>query len=121
MRRQSASPRNSVETPAFIVRPAAIAASRDELARLCGLAGCRALYSLKALGLPDVLHLMVPQLAGFSASSLFEALLVLETGSNTPKFLWKAITLFSMNRLALITVDTVPNRDSGGLACTARN
>ena len=30
----------------------------------------------KALGLPDVLRLMVPQLAGFSASSLFEALLV---------------------------------------------
>jgi carboxynorspermidine decarboxylase len=46
------------------------------LARLCRLAGCRALYSLKALGLPDVLHLMVPQLAGFSASSLFEARLV---------------------------------------------
>ena len=57
------------------MRPAAIAASRDELARLCGLAGCRALYSLKALGLPDVLRLMVPQLAGFSASSLYEALL----------------------------------------------
>ena len=76
MRRQSAFPRDSVETPAFIVRPAAIAASRDELVRLCGLAGCRALYSLKALGLPDVLHLMVPQLAGFSASSLFETLLV---------------------------------------------
>ena len=76
MRRQSAFPRDFVETPAFIVRPAAIAASRDELVRLCGLAGCRALYSLKALGLPDVLHLMVPQLAGFSASSLFEALLV---------------------------------------------
>ena len=46
------------------------------MARLCGLAGCRALYSLKALGLPDVLRLMVPQLAGFSASSLYEALLV---------------------------------------------
>ena len=58
------------------MRPGAIAASRDELARLCGLAGCRALYSLKALALPDVLHLMVPPLAGFSASSLFEALLV---------------------------------------------
>jgi carboxynorspermidine decarboxylase len=65
-----------VETPAFIVRPGTIAARRDELARLCRLAGCRALYSLKALGLPDVLHLMVPQLAGFSASSLFEVLLV---------------------------------------------
>ncbi len=76
MRRESAFPRDSVETPAFIVRPAAIAASRDELARLCRLAGCRALYSLKALGLPDVLRLMVPQLAGFSASSLFEVLLV---------------------------------------------
>ena len=76
MRRQSASPPDAVETPAFIVRPAAIAASRDKLARLCGLAGCRALYSLKALGLPDVLRLMVPQLAGFSASSLYEALLV---------------------------------------------
>jgi carboxynorspermidine decarboxylase len=76
VRRRSAFPPDAVETPAFIVRPAAIAASRDELARLCGLAGCRALYSLKALGLPDVLHLMVPQLAGFSVSSLFEALLV---------------------------------------------
>jgi hypothetical protein len=75
VRKQSAFPRDAVETPAFIVRPAAIAASRDELARLCGLAGCRALYSLKALGLPDVLRLMVPQLAGFSASSLYEALL----------------------------------------------
>ena len=76
MTRQSAISRDALETPAFIVRPGAIAASRDELARLCGLAGCRALYSLKALGLPDVLQLMVPQLAGFSASSLFEALLV---------------------------------------------
>ena len=69
-------PCDAVDTPAFIVRPGTIAASRDELARLCRLAGCRALYSLKALGLPDVLQLMVPQLAGFSASSLFEALLV---------------------------------------------
>ena len=76
MKKLSLVPRDAVETPAFIVRPAAIAASRDELARLCGLAGCRALYSLKALGLPDVLRLMVPKLAGFSASSLFEALLV---------------------------------------------
>jgi carboxynorspermidine decarboxylase len=75
VKRQSVSPADAVETPAFIVRPAAIAASRDELARLCRLAGCRALYSLKALGLPDVLRLMVPQLAGFSASSLYEALL----------------------------------------------
>jgi carboxynorspermidine decarboxylase len=73
---QSAFPSDAVDTPAFIVRPGTIAARRDELARLCRLAGCRALYSLKALGLPDVLHLMVPQLAGFSASSLFEALLV---------------------------------------------
>ena len=36
MKRQSAFPSDAVETPAFIVRPAAIAASRDELARLCG-------------------------------------------------------------------------------------
>ena len=50
MRRQCAFPRDDIETPAFIVRPGAIAANRDELARLCGLAGCRALYSLKALG-----------------------------------------------------------------------
>ena len=76
MTRKSAISRDAIETPAFIVRPGAIAASRDELARLCRLADCRALYSLKALGLPDVLQLMVPQLAGFSASSLFEALLV---------------------------------------------
>jgi carboxynorspermidine decarboxylase len=76
MSRQSAFPCSAVETPAFIVRPGAIAASRDELAGLCRLAGCRALYSVKALGLPDVLDLMVPQLAGFSVSSLFEALLV---------------------------------------------
>ncbi len=76
VRTQSAFPCDAVETPAFIVRPRAIVASRDELSRLCGLAGCRALYSVKALGLPDVLHLMVPQLAGFSASSLFEVLLV---------------------------------------------
>ena len=76
MKTQSAFPCDAVETPAFIVRPGTIAARRDELARLCRLAGCRALYSLKALGLPDVLHLMIPQLAGFSASSLFEALLV---------------------------------------------
>ena len=74
--RQSALLRDALETPAFIVRPGAIEASRDELARICGLAGCRALYSLKALGLPDVLRLMVPRLAGFSASSLYEALLV---------------------------------------------
>ena len=76
MRRQSAFPGETIETPAFIVRPEAIAANRDELARVCRLAGCRALYSLKALALPDVLHLMVPTLVGFSASSLFEALLV---------------------------------------------
>jgi carboxynorspermidine decarboxylase len=76
VRGQSAVPREAIETPAFIVRPETIAANRDGLARLCGLAGCRALYSLKALALPDVLRLMVPPLAGFSASSLFEALLV---------------------------------------------
>ena len=76
MRRQSASLHDAVETPAFIVKPAAIAARRDELARLCELADCQALYSLKALGLPDVLRLMVPKLAGFSASSLYETLLV---------------------------------------------
>ena len=76
MRTQSAFPCDAVDTPAFIVRPGTIAARRDELAGLCRLVGCRALYSLKALGLPDVLHLMIPQLAGFSASSLFEALLV---------------------------------------------
>ena len=76
MRRQSAVTSGAVETPAFIVRAGAIAASRDELAELCRSAGCRALYSVKALGLPDVLDLMVPQLAGFSVSSLFEALLV---------------------------------------------
>jgi diaminopimelate decarboxylase len=56
--RKSAISRDAIETPAFIVRPGAIAASRDELARLCRLADCRALYSLKALGLPDVLQLM---------------------------------------------------------------
>jgi carboxynorspermidine decarboxylase len=76
VKRQSAFPRDVIETPAFIVRPGTIAANRDELARLCGLAGCRALYALKALALPDVLRLMVPPLVGFSASSLFEALLV---------------------------------------------
>jgi carboxynorspermidine decarboxylase len=75
VKRRSAFPCDAIETPAFIVRPGAIATNRDELARLCGLAGCHALYSLKALALPDVLHLMVPALVGFSASSLFEALL----------------------------------------------
>ena len=64
MEARSASPPDAVETPAFIVRPGAIAASRDELGRLCGLAGCRALYSLKALGLPDVLRLDRPHWQG---------------------------------------------------------
>jgi carboxynorspermidine decarboxylase len=76
VKRRSAFPCDAIETPAFIVKPGAIAANRDELARLCGLAGCHALYALKALALPDVVHLMVPPLVGFSASSLFEALLV---------------------------------------------
>jgi carboxynorspermidine decarboxylase len=76
VRRESSFPGKAIETPAFIVKSETIATNRDKLARLCRLAGCHALYSLKALALPDVLQLMVPQLAGFSASSLFEALLV---------------------------------------------
>jgi carboxynorspermidine decarboxylase len=79
VRRRSAFSYDTVETPAFIVKSAAIATRGDELARLCGLADCRALYSLKALALPDVLRLMVPKLAGFSASSLYEVLLARRT------------------------------------------
>jgi carboxynorspermidine decarboxylase len=63
------------ETPAFVYDEGTLAAAAAALARLAREAGCRALYTLKPLNLPDVLRLLAPHVDGFSASSLFEATL----------------------------------------------
>ena len=62
-----------LETPAFVYDETAIQRllGYGDLAR--SRSGCRVLYSVKALALPDLLEFMAPRLDGFAASSPFEA------------------------------------------------
>ena len=63
----------SIATPAYVYEDAFIRSRCEHLKQIAGKAGCRLLYSVKALTLPWVLELIAPHVQGFSASSLFEA------------------------------------------------
>ena len=63
----------SVTTPAFIYEEAFIRQRCEHIRRIADQAGCRLLYSLKALTLPWVLELIAPHVQGLSVSSLYEA------------------------------------------------
>jgi len=67
-----------LETPAFVYAERAVGQLLDYGQQLRADTGCRALYSLKPLPMPDLLARMLPQLDGFAASSLFEARLARE-------------------------------------------
>ncbi len=63
----------SIATPAFVYEDAFIRSRCEHLRQIADKAGCRLLYSVKALTLPWVLELIAPYVQGFSVSSLFEA------------------------------------------------
>lgn len=66
------------ETPAFVYDERAVEQLLGYGQQLRADTGCRVLYSLKPLPLPDLLGMMLPKLDGFAASSLFEARLARE-------------------------------------------
>ncbi len=63
----------SIATPAFVYEDAFIISRCEHLKQIAGKAGCKLLYSVKALTLPWVLELIAPHVQGFSVSSLYEA------------------------------------------------
>ena len=65
----------SIATPAFVYEEAFIKSRCEHLSQIARKAGCRLLYSLKALTLPCVLELIGPHVQGFSASSLYESII----------------------------------------------
>ena len=65
----------SIATPAFVYEEAFIRNRCEHLRQMADKAGCRLLYSLKALTLPWVLELIGPHVQGFSASSLYESII----------------------------------------------
>lgn len=65
----------SIATPAFVYEEAFITSRCEHLRGIADKAGCRLLYSLKALTLPCVLELIEPHVQGFSASSLYESMI----------------------------------------------
>ena len=65
----------SIKTPAFIYEEEYISHRCEHLRRIAGEAGCKLLYTLKALTLPGVLNVISPYVQGFSASSLFESII----------------------------------------------
>jgi len=74
---------NLDSTPAFVLDEAELARSLGILAQLRQQSGVKALYSIKSLPLTRVLELAKPFVDGFSASSLFEALLAKEILADT--------------------------------------
>ena len=64
---------DSIATPAFVYEDGFIRSRCEHLKQIADKAGCRLLYSVKALTLPWVLELIAPHVQGFAASSLFEA------------------------------------------------
>lgn len=65
----------SIATPAFVYEEAFIKQRSQHLRQVADKAGCRLLYSLKALTLPWALELISPHVHGFSASSLYESII----------------------------------------------
>ena len=66
------------ETPAFVLDEEQLLANLQVLQNIRAAAGCRILYSMKALPLTAVLELLKSGLDGISVSSLFEARLARE-------------------------------------------
>jgi carboxynorspermidine decarboxylase len=62
-----------LNTPAFVLQERIIRDAAVRLHEMTRTFSCRLLYAMKALALPELLHMMVDQVDGFSASSLFEA------------------------------------------------
>ena len=71
-----------LDTPAFIYEESTAIKAAMRLSRLCSEAGCQLLYTLKPLNMAEVLELLRPHVAGFSASSLFEAITAREVISD---------------------------------------
>ena len=67
---------SSLETPAFVYDEAEVGRVLDAVESLRQTTGCRVLYSVKPLCLPQLLRFMAPSLDGFAVSSPFEARLV---------------------------------------------
>jgi carboxynorspermidine decarboxylase len=67
-----------VETPAFVYDEGTIARMLRVAADIRAEVGCKVLYTLKPLSIPDALRFMAPALDGFAVSSLFEAKLARE-------------------------------------------
>lgn len=67
-----------VRTPAFVYDEGLIKRAVGGLRLMADELNCKALFSLKSFAAVDVLRLMVPELDGFAASSLFEATLARE-------------------------------------------
>ena len=65
----------SINTPAFIYEEEYISHRCEHLRHIADEAGCKLLYTLKALTLPGVLEIISPYVQGFSASSLFESII----------------------------------------------
>ena len=65
----------SIATPAFVYEEEFIRHRCEHIRRIADEAGCRLLYSLKALTLPWVLELIAPHVQGFSTSSLYESMI----------------------------------------------
>lgn len=64
-----------IETPAFVYEEERLEYAVRVLDRFGTEPGCQVLFALKPFTVCDALHLMVPHLDGFAASSLFEATL----------------------------------------------
>ena len=62
-----------VETPAFVYDESRIVAAATRASAFASQAGCKILYTLKPFAIVDALRLIADQVAGFSASSVFEA------------------------------------------------
>jgi carboxynorspermidine decarboxylase len=70
MRHDAALP---VRTPAFVYDEARLAARAAHLRRVADAAGCVPLYTLKPFSFVGAMEVIAPHVAGFSASSVFEA------------------------------------------------
>ncbi|MCE9546869.1 MAG: carboxynorspermidine decarboxylase [Planctomycetia bacterium] len=68
-----ASHTHSIATPAFVFDLPAIDQAAARVASIAQQAGCRALYSIKALSLPEVVETIARRLDGLEASSNCEA------------------------------------------------
>ena len=67
-----------IETPAFIYDENLLTAAVTRVARTAATTGCRLLYTLKPFSIADALRLLAGHVAGFAASSVFEAELARE-------------------------------------------